>query len=51
MLNRRLAVTADKDREMTIGYKRFAYEGLADRARSEIEWAQRGLKLTEHLDG
>ncbi|WP_432791324.1 PadR family transcriptional regulator [Brevibacterium sp. K11IcPPYGO002] len=51
MLNRRLAVTADEDREMTITYKRFAYEGLADRARSEIAWAQRGLKLTEHLEG
>ena len=50
MLNRRLAVTADEDREVTIEYKKFAYEGLAARARSEIEWAQRGLKLSKRLE-
>ncbi|MBM6590308.1 PadR family transcriptional regulator [Brevibacterium sp. RIT803] len=50
MLNRRLAVTADEDREVTIAYKKFAYEGLAARARSEIEWAQRGLKLSKRLE-
>ncbi|MGO2986464.1 MAG: PadR family transcriptional regulator [Brevibacterium aurantiacum] len=50
MLNRRLAVTADADREVTIAYKKFAYEGLAARARSEIEWAQRGLKLSKRLE-
>ena len=50
MLNRRLAVTADADREVTIAYKKFAYDGLAARARSEIEWAQRGLKLSKRLE-
>lgn len=50
MLNRRLAVTADEDREVTIEYKKFAYEGLAARARSEIDWAQRGLKLSKRLE-
>lgn len=50
MLNRRLAVTADEDREITIAYKKFAYEGLAARARSEIEWAERGLKLSKRLE-
>lgn len=50
MLNSRLDVTADEDREVTIAYKRFAYEGLAARARSEIEWAQRGLTLSERLE-
>lgn len=50
MLNRRLEVTADEDREVTIEYKKFAYEGLAARARSEIEWAQRGLKLSKRLE-
>ena len=30
-------------------YKRFAYEGLVDRARGEIEWARRGLALVDRL--
>jgi DNA-binding PadR family transcriptional regulator len=50
MLNRRLAVTDDQDRERTIEYKRFAYEGLVDRARGEIEWARRGLALVDRLN-
>ncbi|TFV84888.1 PadR family transcriptional regulator [Microbacterium sp. dk485] len=51
MLLRRLAVTADEDRERTIAYKRFAYEGLVDRARGEIAWARRGLALVDRLEG
>lgn len=50
MLNRRLAVTPDEERERTIEYKRFSYEGLAQRARGEIEWARRGLKLVDRLE-
>lgn len=50
MLNRRLEVTAEADREETIAYKRFAYEGLATRARGEIEWAERGLSLSRKLE-
>lgn len=50
MLVRRLAVTAPEDRARTIAYKRFAYEGLVERARIEIEWAERGLALVEQLD-
>lgn len=49
MLMRRLAVTAQGDRERTIAYKRFAYEGLVERARGEIEWARRGLSLVDRL--
>ncbi|MEZ3161562.1 PadR family transcriptional regulator [Microbacterium sp. BWT-B31] len=49
MLNRRLAATAAAQRERTIAYKRFAYEGLVDRARIEIEWAKRGLQLLDRL--
>lgn len=45
MLQRRLAVTAPADRERTIAYKRHTYEGLVDRARTEIAWAERGLAL------
>lgn len=51
MLLRRLAVTAEQDRERTIAYKRFAYEGLVERAQGEISWAQRGLALVERLEG
>jgi PadR family transcriptional regulator, regulatory protein AphA len=50
MLVRRLAVTAPSDRDRTAAYKRFAYEGLVDRARAEIEWAQRGLELVDRLE-
>lgn len=49
MLVRRLAVTAPEDRERTIAFKRFTYEGLVDRARGEIAWAQRGLTLIDQL--
>lgn len=50
MLVRRLAVTEPEDRERTIAYKRFTYEGLVERARVEIAWAQRGLRLIDDLD-
>ena len=49
MLLRRLAVTEPEDRERTIAFKRFTYEGLMDRARVEIAWAQRGLELGDEL--
>lgn len=50
MLNRRLAHTGDADREKTIAYKAFAYEGLIARAEAEISWAKRGLKLIDRLN-
>ncbi|MGO2111034.1 MAG: PadR family transcriptional regulator [Pseudoclavibacter sp.] len=50
MLLRRLAVTSESDRERTIAYKRFTYEGLVDRAKTEIAWAKRGLKLVERFE-
>ncbi|GAA1996255.1 PadR family transcriptional regulator [Microbacterium ulmi] len=50
MLVRRLAVTPEEDRERTIAYKRFAYEGLVERARGEIAWARRGLALVDRLN-
>ncbi|MFG6403016.1 MULTISPECIES: PadR family transcriptional regulator [unclassified Microbacterium] len=51
MLVRRLAVTPEADRERTIAYKRFAYEGLVERALGEIQWARSGLELIERLEG
>ncbi|GGG76916.1 PadR family transcriptional regulator [Sinomonas atrocyanea] len=50
MLARRLAVTEPGARERTVAFKRFTYEGLVDRARSEIAWARRGLELVEELE-
>jgi len=50
MLNRRLEVTPPAEHERTIEYKRFAYEGLAERARGEIDWARRGLTLVDRLE-
>ncbi|MET4591980.1 PadR family transcriptional regulator [Arthrobacter sp. 754] len=50
MLVRRLAVTEPEDRERTIAFKRFTYEGLVDRARSEIAWAKRGIRLIDELE-
>lgn len=51
MLVRRLAVTPPQDRDRTIAFKRFTYEGLVERARGEIDWARRGLELVEALAG
>jgi DNA-binding PadR family transcriptional regulator len=50
MLMRRLAVTPEAERERTVAYKRFAYEGLVERAKGEIEWARRGLALVDALE-
>ena len=49
MLVRRLAVTPASEHERTVAYKRFTYEGLVDRANSEIAWAKRGLALVDRL--
>ncbi len=51
MLVRRLAVTPERDHERTVAFKRFAYEGLVDRAVGEIAWARRGLELIDQFDG
>ena len=50
MLVRRLVATPPEQHERTIAFKRFAYEGLVDRARGEIEWARRGLALVDQLE-
>lgn len=49
-LNRRLAVTPEKDRRRTAAFKRYAYEGLVQRAQQEIAWARHGLDLLDELD-
>lgn len=49
-LNQRLRVTPAEERDRTIAFKRFAYEGLVQRAEQEIEWAKRGLELVDGFD-
>ncbi|MFJ6415325.1 PadR family transcriptional regulator [Paeniglutamicibacter sp. NPDC091659] len=51
MLARRLAHTPEADREKTVAYKRFTYEGLIAQAEAEVVWANRGLKLIDKLNG
>ena len=50
MLIRRLAATSPEGHARTIAFKRFAYEGLVERARGEIEWGRRGLELVHDLE-
>jgi PadR family transcriptional regulator AphA len=50
MLVRRLAATSPEGHARTIAFKRFAYEGLVERARGEIEWGRRGLELVDDLE-
>lgn len=50
MLVRRLSATPEEQHDRVVAYKRFAYEGLVERARGEIEWARRGLELVDRLD-
>lgn len=51
MLIRRLQATPPEEQDRTVAYKRFAYEGLCDRARGEVQWARRGLELVNQLEG
>lgn len=50
MLNRRLAITPDADKKRVAAFKRYAYEGLVQRAEQEIAWAHNGLRLIDDLE-
>ncbi|WP_221583363.1 PadR family transcriptional regulator [Microbacterium sp. G2-8] len=49
MLRERLAVTPPEDHARVVAFKRFGYENLVERARTEIGWAKRGLDLIDGL--
>jgi len=49
MVQRRLAAIPESERERAVEFKVFAYEGLAQRAESEIRWAEQGLRLLDRL--
>ncbi len=51
ILQRRLSLTPESEHGRIIAYKRFAYEGLVERAKGEIAWAKRGLDLVDELYG
>lgn len=49
VLQRRLAAIPESERERAVAFKVFAYEGLVERAQTEIRWAERGLRLLDDL--
>ncbi|GAA5160501.1 MULTISPECIES: PadR family transcriptional regulator [Amycolatopsis] len=49
LLQRRLAHAPQPQHEAIVAYKVHVYEGMAERARAEIAWAERGLALVEKL--
>ncbi|HEX3802421.1 MAG TPA: PadR family transcriptional regulator [Solirubrobacteraceae bacterium] len=50
LLHERLAHAPAEDHEAIVAFKVFAYRGMAERARMEIEWAQLGLELVDRLE-
>ena len=50
LLRRRLAQAPAGAADAVVAYKVHAYEGLVDRARAEIVWAERGLSLVDRLE-
>src|SRR5947208_15320611 len=50
LLQKRLALAPAPAHEAVVAYKVHAYEGLVDRARAEIAWAERGLSLVDRLE-
>ncbi|GHF63713.1 DNA-binding PadR family transcriptional regulator [Amycolatopsis bartoniae] len=51
LLQRRLAHAPEADHEAIVAYKVHVYQGMAERARTEIAWAERGLELVKKLSG
>ncbi|GGH44703.1 PadR family transcriptional regulator [Microbacterium album] len=51
MLMRRIESQDPEERDRTVAFKRFGYEGLVARARAEIAWAESGLELVDRLYG
>ena len=50
MLRRRLTKRAPEEHDTIIELKAFAFEGNVGRAKAEIAWAERGLKLLDELE-
>ena len=50
ILAARLETAPDADRAKIAGYKIFTYEGMIERAKAEVHWAERGLELIDKLN-
>ena len=50
LMRRRLARAPRETHDAIVAYKVHAYEGLIERARAEIAWAERGLALVDRLE-
>jgi len=48
-LVRRLELYPAEQHDAIVAYKVFTYDGMIERSRTEIDWAERGLKLVEEL--
>lgn len=48
-LLRRLELYPADQHDAIVAYKVFTYDGMIERSRTEINWAERGLKLVEEL--
>jgi len=51
LLRERLDHAPEEEHEAIVAFKVFAYRGMAERARMEIEWARVGLELVDRLEG
>lgn len=49
LMQRRLARVPEGNHAAIVAYKVHVYEGMAERARTEIAWAERGLALVDEL--
>lgn len=50
LMRERLARAPEGAHEAIVAFKVHAYEGLVDRARTEVAWAERGLALVDRLE-
>lgn len=50
LLQRRLALADDATHAAITAYKVHVYQGLVERARHEVSWAERGLDLVDRLE-
>jgi PadR family transcriptional regulator AphA len=50
LMQRRLGSAPVEAHEAIVAFKVHAYEGLVDRARAEVAWAERGLALVDRLE-
>jgi DNA-binding PadR family transcriptional regulator len=50
LMQRRLAKAPESRHAAIVAYKVHVYEGMAERARAEVAWAERGLALVDRLE-